>query len=332
MAIKMTQEEADHRLRECQEKYQFKLLAPIPFKYINAQQQLTCKCLICGGTFNRPYKQIQAFHRDCNNPQRKKRPSIDKSIEKLSQIAKEKHYKFTICEKSYNKEPFFYDTRVDCECLVCRHKWQTSYRKLYYNRQGCSNCAGHLIPPQGQLDDTLAMIANGRYTFAPIEKYRGVRTKLECECTKCHRKWASCYHNLFRGTACKNRCYIKPKYASAPEREIANYIKARFPALKVECNSRSVISPYELDIFLPQIRYAIEFDGNFWHSDRAISRRFKGKFETAEQYHKEKDRLCVGKNIKLQHIGEREYSDNKQIELMVLDYNIRQRIFAFNWE
>lgn len=332
MATRMTQSEAEHRLRECQEKYQFRLIAPIPFKYTNAQQQLTCQCLVCGETFNRQYKQIQAFHKNCNNPQRKKRPTIAQAIEKLAPIAKEKRYKFTICEQSYKKEPFFYDTRLDCECLVCRHKWQTSYRKLYYNLQGCANCVGHLIPPQGQLDDTLSMVANGRYIFKPIEKYRGVRTELECECTKCHHRWVSCYHNLFRGSACIYRCYVKAKRSSKPEKEIASYIRAKFPDLKVVCNSRGVISPYELDIFLPQIRYAIEFDGNFWHSDKAISTRFKGRFETAEQYHALKDKLCADKDIKLQHIGESDFADDKRTALMVLDYQIKQRIFSLNWE
>ena len=59
-------------------------------------------------------------------------------------------------------------------------------------------------------------------------------------------------------------------------------------------SERSVINPYELDIYLPESGIAIEFDGLYWHSDK-----FKDK-----RYHQNKTLLCKDKNIHLIHIPE----------------------------
>ena len=57
-------------------------------------------------------------------------------------------------------------------------------------------------------------------------------------------------------------------------------------------SARNIISPYELDIYLPEYRLAIEYNGAYWHS-------LKDKF-----YHLNKTILCREKNIQLFHIFE----------------------------
>lgn len=63
-------------------------------------------------------------------------------------------------------------------------------------------------------------------------------------------------------------------------------------------NSRGIIPPKELDIFIPDYNLAIEYNGNFWHS----------LYEP--NYHKEKTLLCIEKGIKLFQIFE---TDNLEI-------------------
>ncbi len=57
-------------------------------------------------------------------------------------------------------------------------------------------------------------------------------------------------------------------------------------------NDRSIIDPLELDIVLPKIKLAIEYDGSYWHS-------FKD-----ENYHLEKTKMCFEKGYQLFHIFE----------------------------
>lgn len=59
-------------------------------------------------------------------------------------------------------------------------------------------------------------------------------------------------------------------------------------------NTRRVIKPLELDIYLPDLNLAIEFNGTYWHSN---SRKDK-------DYHLKKSLLCREKNIRLIHIYE----------------------------
>lgn len=55
-------------------------------------------------------------------------------------------------------------------------------------------------------------------------------------------------------------------------------------------NIRSIISPYELDIYLPDYKLAIEYNGSYFHS------------QVDKNYHKIKTDLCNSKGIQLLHI------------------------------
>ncbi len=68
--------------------------------------------------------------------------------------------------------------------------------------------------------------------------------------------------------------------------------------MKIIENSREIIKPHELDIYIPSKNIAIEFDGLYWHSEE------HGK---DKNYHLNKTELCKSKNIQLIHIFEDEW-------------------------
>ena len=69
-------------------------------------------------------------------------------------------------------------------------------------------------------------------------------------------------------------------------------------------NDRTVIKPYELDVYIPSKKLAIEIDGNFWHSELC------GK---DKEYHINKTKLCNDVNIKLIHVYEDEIVNKFEI-------------------
>ena len=76
----------------------------------------------------------------------------------------------------------------------------------------------------------------------------------------------------------------------------------------------------ELDIFVPSLNLAIEFNGGYWHSEK-----FKDK-----NYHLNKYNLCTDKNIRLISIWEWEYLKNKDkienfIKNLILE---KKKLFA----
>lgn len=97
----------------------------------------------------------------------------------------------------------------------------------------------------------------------------------------------------------------KYKGISAKEKEIVDIIKANYKDLVIE-NSRKIIYPYELDIYLPKLKLAIEFNGHYFHS---ISLKPK-------DYHYNKSKMCRNKNIRLIHIYEFENFE-KQKDLLI---------------
>jgi len=96
---------------------------------------------------------------------------------------------------------------------------------------------------------------------------------------------------------------------SYKEREVLEYIESIYNE-KIILNSRKIINPYELDIYLPDLNLAFEFNGIYWHSTK----------KKKNNYHKNKSDLCEEQNIDLIHIFENEWDTNKS-EIINIIYN-----------
>lgn len=90
---------------------------------------------------------------------------------------------------------------------------------------------------------------------------------------------------------------------SSAEHDIVNFIRSRSNTLVIE-SDRTIIAPYEIDIFLPELKVAIEFNGNYWHSE------LNGK---DSKYHLSKTNECAKKGIQLIHLWEYIYNQKSSI-------------------
>lgn len=114
-------------------------------------------------------------------------------------------------------------------------------------------------------------------------------------------------------TIYKNKGYIDPRLL-LEIKQYSNRICSSFQQSIFECipinaiqNTRSIIKPYELDIFIPSLNIAIECNGTWFHSIN---------HGNSKEYHLIKSLLCREKNIRLIHIYEFE-NLNKQKELLL---------------
>ena len=101
----------------------------------------------------------------------------------------------------------------------------------------------------------------------------------------------------------KEYCDNATSISSIKEKEILAYLKSIY-AGKIITNLRRVINPLELDIYIPDKKLAIEFNGNFYHSTNS------GK---SFDYHLNKTLRCQEKGIRLIHIFEYEWDHKKDI-------------------
>lgn len=94
-------------------------------------------------------------------------------------------------------------------------------------------------------------------------------------------------------------------YGSSFEKEI----KAYLDSLNIIYNrrDRKIISPYELDFFIPEHKLAIECNGTYYHSI-AVNKD--------KSYHYRKSKLCEELGIRLIHIFEYEWNNERQRSIL----------------
>lgn len=135
---------------------------------------------------------------------------------------------------------------------------------------------------------------------------------VSCEdnkCTLCESKTFEIDKNVFvqRSSQSIVICPIKSPLmgnASLAETELLDYIKSIYDG-EIEIGDRSIISPLELDIVIPDKHIAIEFNGVFWHSD------FNPRM--CKTYHRDKSLKCRDKGYQLLHIWEDDWYNRKDI-------------------
>lgn len=88
------------------------------------------------------------------------------------------------------------------------------------------------------------------------------------------------------------REYDVEKYGSAFEMNIISFIKTITDSCVVQ-NTRKIIAPHEIDIYLPGNKIAIECNGSYWHSE------LQGR---GREYHVHKTNACKEQGIQLIHI------------------------------
>jgi hypothetical protein len=122
-----------------------------------------------------------------------------------------------------------------------------------------------------------------------------------------------------RGRLC-DKCVLQ-SFSSSNEQEIADYISTFYSG---ECvrNSRNIISPFELDLYYPEKKIAIEFNGDYWHSSE-----FK-----PDDYHYNKFRMCLNNNLTLVSIFESMWLNHKEDAKAYLKdiFNDRENSLSFS--
>ena len=99
-------------------------------------------------------------------------------------------------------------------------------------------------------------------------------------------------------TKCRNDlCIIVSKY----EQEIADYISTFYSGELIR-NDRIILSGKELDLYYPEKKIAIEFNGDYWHNENHKSK----------DYHYNKFKACLDHNILLISIFELEWNSKKE--------------------
>lgn len=197
--------------------------------------------------------------------------------------------KFTYIEESYNTVAL----HVRIVCPIHGEFEQKAITHL--NGFGCSKCSGKHKPTNDEFVEKAKLVHGDKYDYSNVE-YVNSFEYITITCPE-HGDFKQKAYVHLQGRGCA-KC---AKKISKPEIELSDFIQNELK-VDIETRNRSLIYPYELDIYIPIKKIAIEFNGIIWHSE---------KFKKGKYYHLMKTNMCEELGIKLIHVYEHDWLDDK---------------------
>ena len=168
-----------------------------------------------------------------------------------------------------------------------------------------------------------------------------IRVKPAWKCSKCGHTWRAVIYS--RTGIIQNGCpeCAKHNHISAQENQVASFIEEHmqlyYPDCKhtmkrsmsfkeiyeslhydLECLSKNNVKHLrkELDIYIPELNLAVEYDGDYWHDDKIVMQR---KRMRNDDVHAIKTALCDNVGIELVFINEKDWlHDNVRIKQQLI--------------
>jgi len=189
-------------------------------------------------------------------------------------------------------------TKLRFECDKGHHA-ELTWNKFHSGRR-CPRC---YYDRHEMFSRVKQEFTNEGYALVSKEQdYAGSQGSLDFLCPNGH-EYNISWNSFSQGQRCGKCAHL----FSRAEKEIFSFISELLPAETVVENARGVISPFELDIYLPQRKLAIEYCGLRWHGE-AFSAR-------PRNYHYIKYVKCLEKEIRLITIFEDEYLERPEVVL-----------------
>jgi len=258
------------------------------WKYVYGEIQsqkskISCECLKCGSKYNKTVQEFMTA--GCLSCQR---ASITKHTEEsLGETARTRNHTLISIDRTDRFNP-----RAKLRCNVDKSEWDTNIYQYLGNKNGCMTCHRNknridIRFVEGVLDEGYVLL-----NYCLPLSYRG---KMKIACPKGHVYVTGIGYYHFSKHRCQ-RC-AKEKFTSSQEYEIASSIKSNYTVIRNYWEFG-----FELDIYLPEVRVAIEC--NYWHSvERDPSNRYR---------HQRKYLKCKNLGILLIQVFEEEWKNRRQ--------------------
>ena len=168
-------------------------------------------------------------------------------------------------------------------CIQCPkdHIYKTRYYQWYNLKQRCPYCAGNVKLSYEYIKKEVEDVG---YKLIS-EKYINNNSCLVVQCDYDH--VFSTNFNRFKQGKCRCKICVG-NGRSQPERDLVDFIKTFYDGVLIE-NDKTLVKNYltnrflELDVWLPDINKAIEFNGEYYHSSDKTKVKDKIKIDTCKK-------------------------------------------------
>lgn len=134
------------------------------------------------------------------------------------------------------------------------------------------------------------------------------------ECITCGERCSKTLQAFERGSVCPT---CSPNNSSIGEQEVADAVDRMIEEAELHYdvvrNDRQALNGLELDVYIPQRRFAVEYHGLYWHSDAAGRDR---------QTHRRKLEACRAAGITLLQIFADQWRDRQDICLSMIRHRL----------
>ena len=219
------------------------------------------------------------------------------------------------------------------QCNKCGYEWKRSVRNQVSTKTGCPFCCGQaLVPGVTDLATTFPEIAaewhptkNGELT--PQDVMAGTHLKVWWECKKRGHEWQALIYSRTREHQGCPTCSTG-KQTSFPEQAILYYIKMFFTD-SINRYKADFLGKMELDIYIPSIKCAIEYDGEAWHRENKLERE-KKKYDLCKKHGITLIRIREGAAKITTGIADKQYQIDNPHDKAELDTTIKSLISYLN--
>jgi very-short-patch-repair endonuclease len=187
------------------------------------------------------------------------------------------------------------DQQIEIVCKIHGSFWQRANDHLS-KKAGCPMCAGVKRYTTTDFVTLATQRHEGKYTYEKVN-YVTTETKVIITCPK-HGDFLQTPHDHLQGVGCPS---CKCNGISKGETELKEFVESL--GFVVETRDRTIIKPYELDIVLPEVKIALEFNGLYYHSDKFV--------RNAD--HKKKTDMAREAGYRLLHIYEDDWRDRQEV-------------------
>lgn len=101
------------------------------------------------------------------------------------------------------------------------------------------------------------------------------------------------------------------------EHEVFEFIENQGTKFSIIRNDRKILNGKELDVYIPEIKLAIEFNGDYWHSD----------VYKVSKYHLNKTLIAESKGIRLIHIWEHEWLSKQEFIKTLITLYLENKVY-----
>lgn len=170
-----------------------------------------------------------------------------------------------------------------------RHEWQASVYNRCKNGSDCPYCSGReVLSGSNDLQTVFPHLAE-EWNFEknapllPSQLTSKSNKRVWWKCKRCGYEWQAAPNNRAANshfTGCP-KC-TKEAHTSFPEQAIYYFISKHY-ADAVNGFSSDFLGRMELDIFIPSLKIAIEYDGAAWHSTNVVKKREQAKYSSCRE-------------------------------------------------